>query len=115
MTYKVFIDDNFHYMDESERYSLGEFQTLEAAIEASKQIVDEYLLSAYYPGMDASSLSTSFLFHGEDPFIVEMPAKEGGVLFSARDYARLRCDQLCGPSQNGTDGNSQESDSERNT
>ena len=29
MTYKVFVDDNFHYMDESERYALGEYATLE--------------------------------------------------------------------------------------
>jgi hypothetical protein len=27
--YRVMVDDNFHYMDESERYTLGEFKTLD--------------------------------------------------------------------------------------
>lgn len=30
--YKVMVDDNFHYMDESERYELGIFPTAEEAI-----------------------------------------------------------------------------------
>jgi len=47
MTYQVFVDDNFHFMDESERYNLGEFSTREEAIATCKKIVDEYLISAY--------------------------------------------------------------------
>ena len=34
------VDDNYHYMDESERYQHGEFATLDAAIEAARKIVD---------------------------------------------------------------------------
>lgn len=40
MKFKVYVDDNFHYMDESHRYKLGEFNTLAKAIEACKEIVD---------------------------------------------------------------------------
>jgi hypothetical protein len=95
MGYKVLVDDNFHYMDESERYELGVFPSLEAAIEASKQIVDEYLRSAHQPGMTTEALLTSYLFFGDDPYIVTTAGEATGVLFSARDYARQRCEELC--------------------
>lgn len=31
MSFKVFVDDNYHYQDESERYEQGEFGSFEAA------------------------------------------------------------------------------------
>ena len=99
MTYKVLIDDNFHYMDESERYELGAFPTLEAALEASKKVVDDYLLSAYRPGMAASELAASYDSFGEDPFIIDTSGKEVGVLFSAWEYASRRSNEMCVPTQ----------------
>jgi hypothetical protein len=93
--FKVFVDDNFHYMDESERYQLGEFLTLEEAIAASRKIVDEYLLSAYQPGMTAESLYQSYVAFGEDPFILAVPGQGAAVLFSAWEYAKQRCQELC--------------------
>jgi len=39
--YTVLVNDNFHYMDESERYELGSFETLDEAIAACKKVVDE--------------------------------------------------------------------------
>jgi hypothetical protein len=104
MTYKVFIDDNFHYMDESERYELGEFATLDAAIEASRKIVDEYLRGVYQPGMSMDALLTSYLFFGEDPYIVSSGSAQSGALFSARDYARQRCAELCRPADGPAHG-----------
>ena len=95
MTFKVLVDDNYHFMDESERYELGEFLTLDTAIEASKKIVDEYLLSAYRPGMTAQSLFRSYTSFGEDPYIVATPSQEIEIQFSAWDYAKRRCDELC--------------------
>jgi hypothetical protein len=94
MSFKVVVADNFHYMDESENYELGTFVTLDLAIVASKSIVDEYLASAYEPGMSASELYDSYVSFGEDPFIVSTDLK-GGVLFSAWTYARERCDVIC--------------------
>ena len=53
MKYTLYIDDNFHYMDEDERYKFGEFSSLEKAIARAKQIVDAFLVQAYKKGMTA--------------------------------------------------------------
>ena len=93
MTYLLYVDDNFHYMDESERYLSGSFDTVEAALKA-RHIVGEFLESAYEPGMSAAQLYHSYVGFGEDPFIVckgDVPH----VKFSAWDYARERCDVIC--------------------
>jgi hypothetical protein len=95
MTFKVFVDDNFHYADKKERYSLGKFSTLEAAIEAAQKIVNDYLSSTYRSGMDADELFKSYAAFGEDPFIVS--SSTDTVEFSAWDYAKQRCAELCGP------------------
>jgi hypothetical protein len=95
MNYKVLVDDNFHYMDDSERYELGEFLTLDEAIEASRKIVDEYLLSVYKPGMTAAELLESYTSFGEDPFISTKEPSQTGVLFSAWGYATARCAEMC--------------------
>ena len=52
--YTVYIDDNFHYMDESERYKLGDFPDCASAIAACKRIVDEFLLTAGCPAEELS-------------------------------------------------------------
>jgi hypothetical protein len=39
----VYVDDNFHYMNEDERYSLGAFDSYDAAAAACKKIVDAFL------------------------------------------------------------------------
>lgn len=93
--FKVMVDDNYHYMDQSERYALGEYATLEEATMAARQVVDEFLQSAHQPGMDAGELMTQYVMFGEDPFIICSDPAFGGVLFSAREYARWRCDMLC--------------------
>lgn len=93
MSYTVYVDDNFHYMDEGERYKLGDFPTAHAAIRAAERVVDDYLTSAHKPGMTADELLVSYLHFGEDPYII--PA-DAGVHFSARAYARARCRALCG-------------------
>lgn len=103
MAYTVFVDDNFHYMDESERYVLGEFPTLEAAIAASQAIVSEYLLAAFKPGMAAEALFASYKSFGEDPYIVATSSPKPEVLFSAWDYAKQRCEELCMPTQDRDD------------
>jgi hypothetical protein len=92
MTYKVIVDDNFHFMDEQERTTHGEFETLSAAIEACRQIVDDCLASAYKAGMSAEDLYSKYESFGEDPWI----SGADGVPFSAWDYARQRCSEVCG-------------------
>jgi hypothetical protein len=83
MSYKVFVDDNFHYMDEEDRYLLGEFETFEAAIAACQQVVNDFLEQAYKAGMSAEELYQRYVDFGQDPFIVG-----GDSRFSAWDYAK---------------------------
>ena len=97
MPFKVIVADNFHYMDESENYVLGSFESLELAIEESKRIVDEYLASAFQAGMTALTLYESYVLFGEDPHVVSTDGK--GVHFSAWTYARERCELLSGSIQ----------------
>jgi hypothetical protein len=91
-TFEVFVDDNFHYMDEDERYSAGTFKTYGAALEKAKSIVDRSLLHLHEPGVSADELMASYATFGEDPFIV--PTPEGVERFSARDYARQRAPKV---------------------
>jgi hypothetical protein len=82
--YAVYLDDNFHYMDEDERHKLGEFDDCAAAIAACEQIVDEFLL----PNRgQCEDLFATYLMFGDDPFIL---TDDPNCKFSARDYARER-------------------------
>jgi hypothetical protein len=91
MTYTIHVDDNYHYMDADARYTLGEFPTWEDAVKAARHIVDEYLSSAYKPGMSAEDLYRSYTSFGEDPFIIG----PGDEKFSAWEYAKTRCSAMC--------------------
>jgi len=95
--YAVLVDDNYHYMDESERNTHGCFATLDEAIAACKQIVDEYLMQVYKPGMPAADLYSSYTSFGDDPFI-QGPGLDKPV-FSAWTYAKAKAVELCGPDE----------------
>ena len=95
MTYRVLVDDNFHYMDEAERYELGAFASLDAALAAAQAVVDAYLRTAHKPGMTARALYESYTAFGDDPFIVAPDQRS--VSFSAWEYAKRRCDDICHP------------------
>ena len=96
--YRLLVDDNFHYMDSEKRTHGGSFATLEAAVAAAKAIVDDYLVSAYHPGMAAQELLESYTSFGEDPWI---SSPDGRVPFSAWDYARARSGDLSARGGNG--------------
>ncbi len=95
--YRVFVDDNFHYMDESERFPLGTYNTLEEAIAVCKKRVDDYLLESYTPGMTHARLAEMYFFFGEDPWVSTPPEDHHtGVPFSAYKYASQRITEICG-------------------
>jgi hypothetical protein len=97
MAYTVLVDDNFHYMDEEERYTLGEYETLEEAIVVCKSVVDQFLKEEYKPGVTAEKLYKTYVAFGEDPFIRGVQAmRREDVPFSAWTYARKRCREICG-------------------
>ena len=81
--YTVCVDDNYHYMDESERRTVGSYNSLEEALEKCKAITIRSLEDLYENGVTPEKLSAQWSMFGEDPFIVW----EGGtVLFSARKF-----------------------------
>jgi len=90
--YEVFVDDNYHYMDESERYSGGLFDSWEAAEAKCRLIVDEFLQASYKEGMLADDLLKQYKSFGEDPWISPRSDEQK---FSAWDYAASRCQDLC--------------------
>lgn len=94
LPYAVYVDDNFHYMDSSHRYLHARFASHEAAVEACRRIVAEYLDSALKPGMTAKQLYESYCHFGDDPYIVA-PQGFPQSPFSAWDYARERSNELC--------------------
>ena len=92
-TYKVMVDQNSHYLDESERYSAGEFWRIDGAIEAAKKIVDRSLAELSAEGRTSDEIFEQYCLFGDDPFIVGF---DGDLNFSAREYARDRCDDMAG-------------------
>lgn len=96
-TYTVLVDDNYHAMDESERYTSGTFPSLEAAIEDCKQIVDDFLEQSC-KGIQPSSnaLYEHYVAFGSDPFIVTKDPSLPPAPFSAWKYAREQCVRRCG-------------------
>lgn len=91
--YYVLVDDNFHYMDESERYNAGGFNTYEDALTFCKEMVDKELLSMYQPGMTAERLYDDYMDFGEDPFI--RPNNDAVEYFSAWNYAKEKSKEIC--------------------
>ena len=88
MTYKVFVDDNFHYMDENERHVSGEFETLDEAVAHCRRIVEEQIERFLSQGTSEEQLYDQYTSFGEDPWV------KGGN-FSAWSYAKEFCDGLC--------------------
>jgi hypothetical protein len=89
--YKLFVDDNYHYMEEEERYCAGSFTSYDEALAKAKEIVDEFLEQGYEPGMTSKELYGGYVGFGEDPFIIP----PGDPPFSAWNYARERCKEFC--------------------
>jgi hypothetical protein len=92
-SYQVLVDDNYRYMDESERYKLGDFETFEEAEAACKEIVDEFLQKgSKRESITAEELYNCYVMFGEDPWISGEPVP---YRFSAWTYAKQRCEQIC--------------------
>lgn len=91
--YIVFIDDNFHFQDESEQYAIIGFATAAEALEKCHQIVEQSLLEAYKPGQSIAEIMEHYHLGGEDPWI-RSPAGQPEVHFSARAHAEIRALQF---------------------
>lgn len=97
MKYRILIDDNFRFMDESERVAYGTFETAEDAVSACRRVIDEWLADAFKPGMTSEGLWQSYIAFGDDPFITPVDQKDAPAAnFDAWAYARERCAALAG-------------------
>ena len=64
--YLVYVDDNFHSGDESERYKLGEYETREEALAACKGKVEEYFERIPKGKYSFKELWDGYMMYGED-------------------------------------------------
>ena len=81
--FRVIVDDNYHHADESERYTVGSYATLEEAIDKCKEITIKSLEDFYEEGTTSEDLSAQWAMFGEDPYIF---GGKGSVPFSARKF-----------------------------
>ena len=100
MTFTVYVDDNYCYMDEDRRWKLGEFETHQEAVAAAKELIDEFLLYHVTPGMTAEILYQGYTGYGDDPFITGEGPGIDSEKFTAWDYAKRRCEEICIPNLN---------------
>ena len=92
MKYELYVDDNYYY-DEDDRYKEGEYETIAAAIDAAKTIVDGFLKAALkkWPGATAEELYGEYKRSGEDPWIHPNHSD-----YNSWEYAKQRCVEICG-------------------
>ena len=88
-TYTVFVDDNYHLADESDRYKLGEFADCASAIASCQEIVNEYFATRS-TGTPRELLLSYYRF-GKNPWI---SSDDPDCTFSAWTYAKQRCVEL---------------------
>ena len=75
---------------------IGEYETVEEAIAASKRTVDEFLSREMMPGMEAKTLFARYQDKGEYPFIFRNEDRTINVRgFSHAQYAMARATELC--------------------
>lgn len=78
--YVVMVDDNFHFMDESERYKAGEFDTYEQAEALCREIIRKSF-------QELGGSFEAWKNYGDSPFIV-------GGKFIASSYAEKLSQRL---------------------
>ncbi len=93
--YRVMVDDNFHYMDENERYEHGTYDTMDEALAVCRAIVEQSLKHGYTPGMTAEALYEGYVAFGDDPFIIVIDGTDERAKFSAWTYAKERSEAIC--------------------
>ena len=91
--YKIWVADNFHYMDSSEQYSHGEYWTQDEAEAECRRMVEADLRHLYTLGMSSKELYERYMSFGEDPHVIGGTQAE--PRFSAWNYAKARCEVIC--------------------
>ena len=89
--YVVLVNENSHYMDETERYEQGRYPDCATALAVCRRMVDDFLASNGGGAKTAGELFGIYTTFGDDPFIV---TEDDACTFSAWDYARQRCAEI---------------------
>ena len=88
---------NKHLEPDAQVRRIGEYETVEEAIAAAQQVVDEFLRREFKPGMDAQTLFRLYQAQGEYPFIFRTDDRTINVRgFSYAYYAMERVTKMCG-------------------
>ncbi|MBC7785291.1 MAG: hypothetical protein H7144_15770 [Burkholderiales bacterium] len=75
---------------------IGEYQTLEDAIGASKHVIDQFLVGILDPEMTAADLFSKYSDLGEVPIIFDDGERTLNVTgFNHYSYAMNRCGVMC--------------------
>jgi hypothetical protein len=86
---------NFHGGEGTVR-RIGEYESVEAAVAASKRVIDDFLQEKFSDGTTAAVLFSHFQKSGEVPFIFR---DDGSTLnvrgFNHFEYAMSRCSAMC--------------------
>ena len=99
MKFYIRIYDNYHYMDESETYNYGQYETYEDALVEAKKIVDEFIEHYWKPETKPEEFLAGFAHYGEEPII--LPNEPGEhERFSARTYLESRIKEICSRIEN---------------
>jgi hypothetical protein len=94
--YKVYVDDNFHVQEPDATWEGGVYDTAEEALAFCRGLVDQFLKESYKSGMPAESLFDNYTSWGDDPSIVVIGGVDAAAQFSAWEYAKQRCREICG-------------------
>jgi crotonobetainyl-CoA:carnitine CoA-transferase CaiB-like acyl-CoA transferase len=74
-TFTVQVDDNFHFMDEDERWTAGTYGSLQKALDKCLQMVGQDLRQGYRSEITATDLYESYTTMGDDPRVVDPVAR----------------------------------------
>lgn len=97
--FKVRIHELFHFADESEMYTWGEYDTLTEAVAECKRIIDDQLPKAYKEGLTPEKLYEGFMMFGDEPYILAPTDYTWGPDdedINAISYFKARACEICG-------------------
>jgi hypothetical protein len=86
--YRVRVNENSHYMDESESYDYDSYDDCASAIAACKAMVDNFFATSSGGATTADELFRIYTTFGDDPYVI---SRDPACTFSAWDYAREKC------------------------
>ncbi len=76
---------------------IGDYDTIEEAVAASKRTIDDFLLREYQQGASADELYEKYQRFGEVPCIFRDDNQTISVSgFNHWEYAKARCAEICG-------------------